>query len=168
MQQLFKMSLWVLFTLVMTVGLMASETVTADKAMKEMKEMKELKAQTVCPVTGEPINKKFFADYGKQRVFFSSEACIAKFKEAPEKMIAAMITKGEQPFTLVICDKCGEYKGTEKCCVEGAKICDKCGKHAGSPGCCIKTGAKDKLESKTTTKVLTDKEASSASKLESK
>lgn len=34
-----------------------------------------------------------------------------------------------------LCGKCGEKKGSGKCCKPAAK-CGKCGKHKGSPGCC--------------------------------
>jgi hypothetical protein len=36
----------------------------------------------------------------------------------------------------VLCGKCGEQKGTEKCC-QDAEMC-ACGKHKGSPLCCKK------------------------------
>ncbi len=36
----------------------------------------------------------------------------------------------------VVCSGCGEFKGTDGCCVEGAEKCDKCGLAKGSPGCC--------------------------------
>lgn len=35
-----------------------------------------------------------------------------------------------------MCGKCGEYKGSKKCCAKDAKKCSKCGLHKGSPGCC--------------------------------
>jgi YHS domain-containing protein len=37
-----------------------------------------------------------------------------------------------------LCGKCGEVKGSEKCCAEGIEKCGKCGMHKGSPGCCPK------------------------------
>ncbi|HDY65522.1 MAG TPA: hypothetical protein ENH84_04740 [Phycisphaerae bacterium] len=36
-----------------------------------------------------------------------------------------------------ICAKCGQIKGSDLCCKDGAKICSKCGLAKGSPGCCI-------------------------------
>ena len=35
-----------------------------------------------------------------------------------------------------LCGGCGEVKGADKCCVEGAEKCADCGKNKGSPGCC--------------------------------
>lgn len=40
--------------------------------------------QKSCPVTGKPINKKFFTDYKGRRVFFSSQTCIADFLKEPK------------------------------------------------------------------------------------
>jgi hypothetical protein len=37
---------------------------------------------------------------------------------------------------LMLCGKCGEFKGSGKCCSADATICEKCGLHAGSLGCC--------------------------------
>jgi len=38
----------------------------------------------------------------------------------------------------VLCEKCGEVKGAEKCCKPDAEKCSACGLHKGSPGCCAK------------------------------
>lgn len=42
----------------------------------------------------------------------------------------------------VLCFKCGQVKGSDKCCKPGAEKCSKCGLHKGSPGCCRLAGAK--------------------------
>ena len=39
------------------------------------------------------------------------------------------------------CAKCGELKGSAKCCKADAVKCDKCGLDKGSPGCKAKCGA---------------------------
>jgi hypothetical protein len=39
------------------------------------------------------------------------------------------------------CAKCGELKGSDKCCKADAVKCDKCGLDKGSPGCKAKCGA---------------------------
>ena len=44
--------------------------------------------------------------------------------------------------TCVLCYKCGQVKGSDKCCKPGATLCTKCGLHKGSPGCCRLAGAK--------------------------
>ena len=40
------------------------------------------------------------------------------------------------PGKCLLCAKCGEVKGSAKCCKEGIAKCTKCGLHKGSPGCC--------------------------------
>ena len=35
-----------------------------------------------------------------------------------------------------LCGNCGQLKGTETCCAEGAEVCSKCSLHKGAPGCC--------------------------------
>ena len=37
---------------------------------------------------------------------------------------------------LVVCQKCGEIKGSENCCKVDAEKCEKCGLNKGSIGCC--------------------------------
>ena len=67
---------------------------TADKANKEMATMQDLKAQTICPVMGGKVDKQYWTDHKGQRVYFCCPSCEKKFKEAPEKYIAKMLTKG--------------------------------------------------------------------------
>ncbi len=50
-------------------------------------------------------------------------------KEAIEKVSPA-------PARLIVCQKCGELKGSEKCCKVDAQKCPKCGLNKGSIGCC--------------------------------
>jgi len=35
-----------------------------------------------------------------------------------------------------LCGKCGEIKGSDKCCKQDVVKCEKCGLNKGSPGCC--------------------------------
>ena len=37
---------------------------------------------------------------------------------------------------VTLCGKCGQVKGSEKCCKPGAEKCPMCGLDKGSPGCC--------------------------------
>lgn len=53
--------------------------------------------QTECPVMGGKINKKIYADYQGQRVYFCCEACKPKFNEDPEKYLAKMKEMGQEP-----------------------------------------------------------------------
>lgn len=96
----------------------------------------ELKPQTTCPVMGEKIDRDVYVDYKGQRVYFCCTSCAAKFKADPEKYLKVMAKNGEKPLKLEICPKCGEYKGTAKCCKGDVAKCPKCGMHKGSPGCC--------------------------------
>jgi len=52
------------------------------------------KAQTLCPVMGEAINRSIFVDYQGKRVYFCCGMCPPKFKADPEKYLAAMAKDG--------------------------------------------------------------------------
>lgn len=38
-----------------------------------------------------------------------------------------------------LCGDCGQLKGSEACCAEGAEVCSKCSLQKGAPGCCKMT-----------------------------
>ena len=46
-----------------------------------------------------------------------------------------VVVPGATPASIILCKDCGEVKGSEACCAEGAEVCD-CGFHHGSPACC--------------------------------
>ena len=50
--------------------------------------------QTICPVMGGKIDKKFFADYKSKRVYFCCESCLATFKKNPDKYMRSMEKQG--------------------------------------------------------------------------
>lgn len=52
------------------------------------------KVQTLCPITGKAIDKKFFADYEHKRVYFSDHDSIATFKKAPAKYVKQLEDAG--------------------------------------------------------------------------
>ena len=52
------------------------------------------KAQTACPVMGEPINKKFYADYKGKRVYFCCSMCPKMFAKDPEKYMKKLADDG--------------------------------------------------------------------------
>jgi YHS domain-containing protein len=54
----------------------------------------EVKPQTVCPVTGEAINKDLFADYEGKRVYFCCADCIKEFNKEPAKYVKKMEAEG--------------------------------------------------------------------------
>lgn len=81
----------------------------------------KLKPQTVCPIMGGKIDKKVFVDVAGYRFYACCPPCLAKIKADPAKAVATLKAKGEKPeLHLVVCPKCGEIKGTAKCCKPGA------------------------------------------------
>jgi len=100
-------------------------------------------AQTVCPLMGGKINKNIFVDYNGKRVYFCCADCVDGFKKAPAEYIKQMEDKGivldkttVATAPILLCAKCGQIKGSDKCCVPGAKKCSKCGLVEGSIACC--------------------------------
>ena len=55
------------------------------------------KAQTLCPVMGNPINKEVFVDHDGMRIYFCCPGCDGTFKEDPEKYLDQMKAGGIQP-----------------------------------------------------------------------
>ncbi|HEB70416.1 MAG TPA: YHS domain-containing protein [Desulfobulbus sp.] len=53
--------------------------------------------QTTCPVMGGKINKKLYADYKGQRVYFCCLGCPPEFKKNPEKYIQKLKKMGQEP-----------------------------------------------------------------------
>ncbi len=45
---------------------------------------------------------------------------------------------GEGEEHAVLCGGCGQAKGSDECCAEGAEKCSECELHKGSPLCCVK------------------------------
>ena len=54
----------------------------------------DTKEQTMCPVSGDKIDKSFFVDYKGKRVYFCCAMCPPKFNEDPDKYIKMMEDKG--------------------------------------------------------------------------
>ena len=46
--------------------------------------------QTTCPITGEPIDRKFFTYYKGRGIYFCCESCIETFNADPDKYLKAM------------------------------------------------------------------------------
>ena len=55
------------------------------------------KTQTTCPVMGEPINKKIFADYQGKRVYFCCKMCVKRFQKDPEQYLKKLTDAGVAP-----------------------------------------------------------------------
>ncbi len=47
-------------------------------------------AQVNCPVMGEKIDRKVYADYGGRRIYFCCQGCIDKFNRDPQKYVKQM------------------------------------------------------------------------------
>ena len=94
-----------------------------------------------------------------QTVSADCGSCPADVKQNVEKAEATVQTaaatvadvKGQK-----LCLKCGQIKGSEKCCKSGQKLCKKCGLVKDSPGCCkIPKDAKAAYYCPKTKKVMT-------------
>lgn len=96
-----------------------------------------VKAQTLCPIMGGKCSKDIFVDAEGCRIYVCCQDCVAKVKADPKAALAKIKANGESPECVcVVCPKCGEYQGSEKCCKPGAMKCDKCKMDKNSPGCC--------------------------------
>ena len=95
------------------------------------------KAQSKCPVMGGKINKDLYVDVAGYRLYVCCAGCIDKIKAEPAKYVKKVLANGEKPESrIVVCAKCGEIKGTKKCCAKDASKCAGCGLNKGSAGCC--------------------------------
>ena len=97
--------------------------------------------QSRCPIDGVKIDKKklHYVDHKGKRLYACSAGCAELIKKDPAKHIKELekneITLATVP--VVLCQKCGEIKGGDKCCkLEGRTKCEKCGLLKGSVGCC--------------------------------
>ncbi len=55
---------------------------------------KKGKAQTICPVMGDPINKKYYVDYKGYRIYFCCSSCPEDFKKNPGKYMKKLRESG--------------------------------------------------------------------------
>lgn len=46
--------------------------------------------QTLCPVTGDKIDKNVFVEYKGKKVYFCCSMCVAQFNKNPEKYISKL------------------------------------------------------------------------------
>ncbi len=73
-----------------TEGMMKQAATTAEEANKTAASAAAEVEQTVCPVTGEKIDKNIFVVYKGKKVYFCMESCKAAFEKDPEKYIAKL------------------------------------------------------------------------------
>ena len=77
------------------------ETVKKDPA-KYIRELESKgvtleKAQTICPVLGNKIDKKVYTDYNGKRIYFCCAGCIDKFKKDPDTYLKKLEAEGVVP-----------------------------------------------------------------------
>ncbi|MBI3987092.1 MAG: hypothetical protein HY343_09240 [Lentisphaerae bacterium] len=135
--------------LVMAVAAMAEQTAPAastNKPAKAAAPAKAAKAQTKCPITGEKIDKALSVEVNDFKIYVCCKDCIEKIKANPTAALAKIVGNGETPeLVKPLCDKCGQVKGSELDCKEGAEKCPGCKLAKDSPGCmlhCCKKAAK--------------------------
>lgn len=58
-----------------------------DKKLKEKTTLKQHKQQTLCPVMGGKISKKYYVDVNGKRIYVCCPGCISKIKQDPDKYI---------------------------------------------------------------------------------
>lgn len=56
-----------------------------------------LQPQTICPVMGGPIDKRFYADYNGYRIYVCCEGCIYQLKRTPKLYFKTLKRYGEKP-----------------------------------------------------------------------
>lgn len=87
-----------LFGFIALVALVAAgcggESVTEDEKKVEVAKIIVKKAQTHCPIMGNPVDKEAYFDYEGQRIYFCCPPCIDKFKEDPEGYVKEMEAQG--------------------------------------------------------------------------
>ena len=71
-------------------------------------------------------------------------SCAAHKAQKAEGSAKAKVA-GKKLNANLLCGKCGQVKGADKCCAKNAKVCKKCDFAKGSPACCKlhKTDGKD-------------------------
>ena len=61
---------------------------------KSMAVQKTIKPQTMCPVMGDPINKKIYVDYKGYRIYFCCKSCPEEFLKNPDKYMKILRQSG--------------------------------------------------------------------------
>jgi YHS domain-containing protein len=71
-------------------GMMHQTATTAEEANQTAQTAMSSTEQTVCPVTGDKIDKNMFVEYKGKKVYFCCAACKSVFNKNPEKYIAKL------------------------------------------------------------------------------
>ena len=80
---------------VATVGLFVGTGTRAEDAVTNAVPVQQIvKPQTLCPIMGNKIDKKQFADYEGKRVYFCCGMCPATFNKDPAKYVKQLEDQG--------------------------------------------------------------------------
>lgn len=70
------------------------ESIADEEKKADVAKIVVKKAQTHCPIMGNPVDKKVYLDYEGKRIYFCCAPCIEKFKEDPDGYIKKMEAEG--------------------------------------------------------------------------
>jgi YHS domain-containing protein len=129
-----------------TLMMLVAVAMLAGLLFGDEKKEAETKPQTTCPIMGGKIVKSVYSDYEGKRIYFCCGGCPGTFEKDPAKYIKKLEDAGVtlEKVPTIVCGKCGEIKGAEKCCAKDAEKCAKCELNKGSAGCCkISSEGKD-------------------------
>ncbi len=68
----------------------AQAAATADSMKDSMANMMKMPENTICPVMGGPVDKKFFTEYKGKKVYFCCDGCDDIFLKDPEKYLSKL------------------------------------------------------------------------------
>ena len=86
-----KMSMILVAAVMLTGFLVCGQTVKPADATKAVT---EAKTQTVCPVMGGKVDKKFFVDVKGKRIYICCPGCADKIKADPDKYMKILEDQG--------------------------------------------------------------------------
>jgi hypothetical protein len=78
----------------------------------------ELTPQAVCPVQGDPINKKMYFDYKDKRIYVCCVGCLDSVKANPQKYIDKLKAQGQSVETIPVIKK----KAGKKASADTSKV----------------------------------------------
>lgn len=80
----------ILFIILFAVTFIISGFTTAVQAAEKGKPV----MQTICPVMGDKIDKRYYTDYKGNRIYFCCKSCPEDFKKNPEKYMKKLKDSG--------------------------------------------------------------------------
>ena len=86
MKKYFSILFMILFTVMSAVTDITAPVQAAENAKPKM--------QTICPVMGDKIDKRYYTDYKGNRIYFCCKSCPEDFKKNPEKYMKILKQSG--------------------------------------------------------------------------